>query len=87
MVKEGRAQYADPCSMIKASALLLRHIGYLDDAEKIEKALDITTQYEKKLVMTGRSDGATGEAFTHYILGWMNDNTLMSTWASYARTS
>ncbi|MEK7299042.1 MAG: isocitrate/isopropylmalate family dehydrogenase, partial [Candidatus Margulisiibacteriota bacterium] len=28
MVKEGRAQYADPSSMIKAAAMLLAHIGY-----------------------------------------------------------
>ena len=28
MVTEGRAQYADPCSMIRAAAMLLGHIGY-----------------------------------------------------------
>ena len=84
MVKEGRAQYADPCSMIKATAMLLRHIGYGEAAKKIEKALDITTQFEKKLTITGRSNGATGEAFTNYILEWMDHPLLESSWEEMA---
>ncbi len=28
MVEEGRAAYADPCSVIRAGAMLLSHIGY-----------------------------------------------------------
>ena len=34
MVNEGRAQYADPSSMIKAASMLLRHIGYVEQASK-----------------------------------------------------
>ncbi|MAH80227.1 MAG: isocitrate dehydrogenase [Rickettsiales bacterium] len=68
MVQEGRAQFADPCSMIKASALLLNHIGFQDQAEKIENALIIATQVEKKMVITGRDNGVTGKEFTAYIL-------------------
>jgi isocitrate dehydrogenase (NAD+) len=60
MVEEGRAQYADPSSMIKAAAMLLNHIGYVERARRLEMALDICSQYEKKLKITGRSDGATG---------------------------
>ncbi|MBU0650994.1 isocitrate/isopropylmalate dehydrogenase family protein, partial [bacterium] len=68
MVEEGRAKFADPCSVIKASAMLMRHIGFITKADKLEKALDICTQIEKKLVITGREDGATGVEFTDYIL-------------------
>ncbi len=68
MVDEGRAQYADPCSMIRAAVMLLSHIGYQDRADKLERALDICTQEEKKLVMTGRDTGATSAEFADYIM-------------------
>ena len=68
MVKEGRAQYADPCSVIRAGAMLLNHIGYVKESDKLYKALDICTVSEKKLVMTGRDTGATGEQFAEYIM-------------------
>ncbi len=68
MVKEGRAQYADPSSMIRASAMLLSHIGYTALADKLQKALEICSQTERKIVITGRTDGATGKEFTDYVL-------------------
>ena len=49
MVDEGRTQYADPSSMIRAGAMLLNHIGYLKRAKKLEMALDIVGQFEKKI--------------------------------------
>ena len=83
MVTEGRDQYADPCSMIKAAALLLQHIGYTNAANSIQQALDITTQYEKKLHITGRNTGSTGEEFTNYILNWIQHPKRYETWKSY----
>ncbi len=68
MVEEGRAKYADPCSVIKAGALLLAHLGYTGQAQKLEKALEICTNVEKKLVITGRDTGATGAEFANYIM-------------------
>lgn len=68
MVKEGRDIYADPCSVIRAGAMLLSHIGYTKEADKLYKALDICTVTEKKLVITGRDTGATGEEFADYIM-------------------
>jgi len=68
MVEEGRAQYADPCSVMRAVVLLLSHIGYQSEAEKLEKALDICTVTERKIFTTGRSDGATNEELTNYII-------------------
>ncbi len=68
MVDEGRDIYADPCSVIRAGAMLLSHIGYTKEADKLYKALDICTITEKKLVMTGRDTGATSEEFANYIM-------------------
>lgn len=68
MVKEGRDIYADPCSVIRAGAMLLSHIGYVKESDKLYKALDICTGPDKKLVLTGRSDGATSEAFANYLM-------------------
>ncbi len=68
MVAEGRDQYADPCSIIRASVMLLNHIGYNELADKLERALDICMYQEKKLVITGRDTGATGEEFADYVM-------------------
>ena len=68
MVKEGRAIYADPCSMLRASVMLLSHIGYQDRADKLERALDICAFEEKKLTITGRDTGATCEQFGNYVM-------------------
>lgn len=68
MVQEGRDKYADPCSVIRAGAMLLSHIGYTKEADKLYKALDICTVTERKLVITGRDTGATGEEFTNYLM-------------------
>lgn len=68
MVLEGRDKYADPCSVIRAGAMLLAHIGYNAEADKLYKALDICTITEKKLVMTGRDTGATCSDFADYIM-------------------
>lgn len=73
MVKEGRDKYADPCSMIRAGAMLLSHIGYQTEADKLYKALDICTVTEKRLVMTGRADGATGKEFADYLMETMEN--------------
>ena len=68
MVAEGRAQYADPCSIMRAVVLLLSHIGAQEAANKLEKALDICTLTERKVVTTGRPDGATNAQLTDYII-------------------
>ena len=67
-VKEGRAKYADPCSMLRASAMLLSHIGFTEKSELLDKALDICMQNQKKYVITGRDDGCTCEQFGNYVM-------------------
>ena len=86
MVREGRAQYADPSSMIRAGAMLMEHIGYKELGQKLSKALDICGQYEKKVVLTGRSTGATGREFGDYLMATVEDPTVESRWEKYVRS-
>ena len=68
MVAEGRDIYADPCSMLRAAVMLLNHIGRNAKAALLERALDICMIEEKRLTITGRSDGATCSAFGDYVM-------------------
>ena len=68
MVQEGRDKYADPCSMLRASVMLLEHIGETEKAAKLEAALNECMFTEKKLTITGRDTGATGAAFADYVM-------------------
>jgi isocitrate dehydrogenase (NAD+) len=83
MVEEGRAEYADPASILRATVMLLKHIGFLAEAKKLEMALDVCGQYEKKVATTGRSDGATGAEFANYLMRTIQDPALESKWQSY----
>jgi isocitrate dehydrogenase (NAD+) len=74
MVDEGRDKYADPCSIIRAASMLLAHIGYADKAKQLDDALDICTQKEKKVVITGHSDGATSAELADYIMDTIKKN-------------
>ncbi|TEU07276.1 MAG: isocitrate/isopropylmalate dehydrogenase family protein [Candidatus Aminicenantes bacterium] len=85
MVKEGRAQYADPSSMIRAASMLINHIGYPDRAKNLEMALDICGQYEKKLVLTGRDTGATGAELAEYLMETIQDPNLKEKWEGFTK--
>ena len=80
MVKEGRAQYANPSSMIRASSMLLTHIGFPDLGRKLDMAMDLCGQYEKKIEMTGRETGATSREFGDYVLETIRADDLESRW-------
>lgn len=68
MIEEGRGQYADPCSMLRASVMLLSYIGEQEKADMLEKALDICMFTEKKLTITGRDTGCTCSEFGDYVM-------------------
>ncbi len=87
MVTEGRAQYADPCSMIKAVALMMNYIGEGEKGRRLEMALDVCCQFERKLVMTGRSTGATGDEFAQYVMDTMQRPDLESAWNGYVEAA
>lgn len=66
MVEEKREKYADLTSIIRASILLLEHIGYKEKANLIERALE--NCIEKGIKITGRNDGCTNDVFTDEII-------------------
>ena len=68
MIREGRGQYADPCSMLRATVMLLSHIGRQEKADLLERALDICMREEKKLIITGRDTGCTCSEFGDYVM-------------------
>ena len=65
MIEMGRGDYANPASVLKACAMLLRHIGKVAEAEKLEKALAICNE---KMNMTGRPGGNTCAEFAQAIM-------------------
>ena len=65
MIEMGRGDYANPASVLKACAMLLRHIGKATEAEKLEKALAICNE---KMNMTGRPGGNTCAEFAKAIM-------------------
>jgi isocitrate dehydrogenase (NAD+) len=87
MVTEGRLEYADPSSVIRAGAMLLNHIGFADRGARLEMALDICGNYEKKLVITGRNTGAKGSDFAEYIMETLQDPKLSERWHAYTAAS
>ena len=87
MVREGRAHFADPSSMIRAAAMMLEHIGFSDLGAKLHKALDVCGQYERKLSITGRDTGSTTAEFGDYVAETVADSSLESRWMEYVQAS
>lgn len=68
MIEQGLGDYANPTSIFKAAEMLLTHIGFKCEAAKLNKAIDICTNTDKKYVVTGESDGATCKEFSDYVI-------------------
>ena len=68
MIERGMGEYANPASMLKAAVMLLRHIGMQDKAKALDEALDTCMETEKRLVITGRPDGASCREFGDYVM-------------------
>ncbi len=83
MVEEGRAIYANPSSLFRAIVMMLNHIGFNEKARKLEMALDICGIHEKKLVLTGRDTGATGENYSKYVMETLLNTNLEEKWKKY----
>lgn len=67
LINHGRGDYADPSSLLRATGMMLAHIGYGDRRKKLEDALDKTLQ-ERKVVLTTDKDGATAAQYTDYVI-------------------
>jgi isocitrate dehydrogenase (NAD+) len=70
---------------MRACVMLLRHIGFAVQAERMEMALDICGQLERRVVLTGRADGATGAQFADYVMQTLQDPNLESRAKSYQK--
>ena len=68
MIEQGRGAFANPTSMFKASEMMLRHIGFTEYADKLDKAIEYVTVINPKYILTGRSDGATGAQLSDYLM-------------------
>lgn len=68
LIEHGRGAYANPCSLIRAIGQMLIHIGYADRNNLLEKALEICTVTEKKLVVTTFAEDASAAEFTDYLI-------------------
>lgn len=65
MIETGRAQYANPASILTAAAMLLEHIGFRDKGEKLRAAMD---EADKTAHITGSASGATCEEYGTAVL-------------------
>jgi isocitrate dehydrogenase (NAD+) len=83
MVKEKRDQYADPSSVLKAAGLMLSHLGYTDLGTKVDMALEICGQYERKFEITGRDTGVTGKEYGDYVLETIVARDIEDKWNAY----
>lgn len=68
MIEDGLGAYANPSSLLKATAMMLKHIGFTAKANGLEDALTECCETEKKVVVTGFKDGATCEQFGDYVI-------------------
>lgn len=73
MIEEGIGEYANPSSLFKAVEMLLRHINRTKKADLLARAMQICTEEEKKVVVTGNRDGATAQQFSDYLLQTLSD--------------
>ena len=67
--------------------MMLDHTGFDDLGARLHKAIDICGQYEKKVAVTGRSDGATTQEFGDYVMATVEDSQLESSWEDYVSAS
>lgn len=63
LIEEGLGDYANPASILKALAMLLRHICCTDEAASLESAME-----KCKLVVTGDKTGATCKEYAMELL-------------------
>ena len=67
-IEAGEGDYANPASILKAAEMMLRHIAMPEKADRLQAAMRICTETERRVIVTGHRDGATCEAFTDYLL-------------------
>ena len=66
MIERGMGHYANPASIIKAGAMLLRHICRAEAAEKLEKAMD-----ECPVIVTSDGKNATAAEYADALIAML----------------
>ena len=85
MITEGRGEYADPLSLMRAAVMLLEHVGKMDKSSRLGRALDLCAIYDQKAKVTGRPDGATARQFGDQVIAALGDPKLDAKWESYQK--
>jgi isocitrate dehydrogenase (NAD+) len=85
MIAEGRGEYADPLSLMRAAAMMLEHVGMREKGGRLSKALDVCGVYEQRAKITGRPGGATAKQFGDEVMAALRDPGLDAKWDSYQR--
>lgn len=70
MIEEGIGDHADPRSILKASEMLLRHIGMADKADRLISSVEKASE-NTEVVPDGTGAGPTCEQFADYLLSIM----------------
>lgn len=64
MIADGIGEYANPASINRAAVMMLRHIGFVSKAAKLEAVLDAA---QEALDMPGNGTGNTAADFTEFV--------------------
>ena len=67
-IEAGEGDYANPASILKAAEMMLRHIAMPEKADRLQAAMRVCTETERRVTVTGHRDGATCEEFGDYLL-------------------
>lgn len=65
MIEQGLGEYANPSSILKAAAMMLRHINFIDKAEKLNEAID---KCATSCPVTGDARGKTCKEFADELI-------------------
>ena len=68
MIEKGLGDYANPASLLKAAAMMLRHIGFNEKAERLESAMEAGLQNPSAPQVTGEASGATCREYADWLM-------------------
>ncbi len=68
LMSHGRGEYANPSSLIRAVGQMLIHIGLAERSAILDKAMDICTVTERRVVLTTETKDASTAEFTDYLI-------------------
>jgi isocitrate dehydrogenase (NAD+) len=85
LIEEGLGDYANPASIMRAACQMLDHIGLHEKARRFEYALDVTSIYEKQVIVDPKTKTKAFE-YTQYVLSWLERSDLETIWKYYTKT-